>query len=112
VSIPPLTKDKRVQYVKLAKDYCEKTKARHRNFPAANAPSIRGVKRLGTPKSFKNSMPIVYHDFPIFSESHIEIAIMAAAVNWSILHGVVGDVGGSGSKCPASGHEEDQRSEI
>ena len=37
---------------------------------------------------------------------------MAAAVNWSILHGVVGDVGGGGSKCPASGHEEDQRSEI
>ena len=32
VSIPPLTKDKRVQYVKLAKDYCEKTKAPHCNF--------------------------------------------------------------------------------
>ena len=47
MSIPPLTKDKRVQYVKLAKDYCEKTKARHRNFPFANAPGIWGVKRLG-----------------------------------------------------------------
>lgn len=27
MSIPPLTKDKRVQYVKLAKDYSDKTKA-------------------------------------------------------------------------------------
>ena len=27
VSIPPLTKDKRAQYVKLAKDYAEKSKA-------------------------------------------------------------------------------------
>eukprot|EP00438_Fugacium_kawagutii_P009319 Skav234537 [mRNA] locus=scaffold2556:184327:184569:- [translate_table: standard] len=37
VSIPPLTKDKRVQYVKLAKDYSEKTKA----------PALQGLKGSG-----------------------------------------------------------------
>lgn len=44
VSIPPLTKDKRVQYVKLAKDYCEKTKVAVRNVRQAAMKKIKGLK--------------------------------------------------------------------
>ena len=44
VSIPPLTKDKRVQYVKLAKDYAEKTKVAVRNVRQAAMKKIKSLK--------------------------------------------------------------------
>ena len=44
VSIPPLTKDKRAQYVKLAKDYAEKTKVAVRNVRQAAMKKIKGMK--------------------------------------------------------------------
>lgn len=44
VSIPPLTKDKRAQYVKLAKDYAEKTKVAVRNVRQAAMKKIKGLK--------------------------------------------------------------------
>ena len=46
MSIPPLTKDKRVQYVKLAKDYCEKTKARHSSIWGVGLEPQKSVKNL------------------------------------------------------------------
>lgn len=44
VSIPPLTKDKRAQYVKLAKDYAEKTKVAVRNVRQTAMKKIKSLK--------------------------------------------------------------------
>ncbi|CAE7576149.1 frr [Symbiodinium natans] len=48
VSIPPLTKEKRAQYVKLAKDYAEKSKVAVRNVRQ------QGMKKI---KSFNKKLP-------------------------------------------------------